>query len=169
MPEQHPLDIGENLWNEWKRQQSLTRAAGRSKADAKHALSQAKAKLKVLGARLKREVRTDPQKFGLDPVTFRDGKITVDAVNAAVEINGEYREQEAQIRRLEWEEDICGVEVAANVDRRKALENLVQLLSIEYHSEREPKPLSPAAAEELKNREKRAIRSVIEDREIERD
>jgi hypothetical protein len=162
MSERHPLDIGENLWEEWKRQQSLTRAAGRAKADAKHALSQAKAQLKVLGARLKLRIRTDPKEFGLD-------KITEDAVKSAMEVSGEYREMEAKIRRLEWEEDICSVEVSANVDRRKALENMVQLLSIEYHSEREPRPLSPAAAEELRNRQKRVVRSVIDEHEIERD
>ena len=161
MASQNPLEIdGGDLWEEWRRQSKLTYEANKAKADAKHALAQAKSRMKVTAAKLKLQIRSAPEKFGLD-------KITEDGVKSALEVHEDYLKVEQEVLQAEYAEDIYSAKVLAFVDRRKALENLVQLLSIEYHGEREPRPLSRAAAETLQDRERKAVRRGIEVKELE--
>lgn len=133
----NPFEINpNNLDGEWIRQPGLSRAAGRREADARHAASQAKARLAVVGARLARSIRGAPEKFGLPD------RPTIDAVAATVEVQPEYQQAVKDLDDAELAVAYAKADTTAFVDRRKALENLVELLRLDYFSEQEPKPLS---------------------------
>jgi hypothetical protein len=149
---------------EWARQPKLSRDCGTDEADAQHEYNRAKtnvavheAKLKATHARLYLSIRRDPEQFDLRE------KPTVDEVEAAVLIHTDYMtalqnvfEAMAEMNDRQRELDIAkAYTVAITHDRRKMLENYVQLLSMDYVCEREPRPLSENAKRTLRDRNRR--------------
>jgi hypothetical protein len=150
---QNPFDIDENdLATEWRRQPGLSREAGAAEADARHAHAQAKARLAVVEARLRLAVRRNPGKYGLPE------KPTVDAVNDTVTLEDDYAAAVRAVDEAKHAVDLLSTNTVAMVDRRKALENLVQLLSLNYYAEQEPKAKTLAARDEISRRTPRADR-----------
>lgn len=141
-----------NLDVEWLRQAQLSRAAGRAEADARFAFTAAKSKLDVVEARLKFRVRADPEAFdlGLKP--------TVGEVAAAVILHPDYQAAEAAMNEAKRDLDYFSADVTAMVDRRKALERLVELIALDYYSEREPRPSSEKTRESVDAARRRAAR-----------
>ena len=135
---------------EWARQPKLSRDAGVDEADARHAYNQAKARLAVVEARMALEIRRNYEKYDFDK------KPTKDEAKAAVVLCPEYQEAEAAVNLAKRDLDYAeAYKVAITHDRRKALENYVELLALNYVCEREPKPLSPNAQRFISRRERR--------------
>ncbi len=156
--EVNPLLIDENkLLEEWLGQPSLTREAGRREADARHEHAQAKARLDVISARLKLQIRRNPGKYTLPD------KPTVDQVDATLIAEREYQDALDVVNVTKRNLDYATADTNAFLDRRKALERLVELLHLEYWSERGPQPVSAGAGELLETRRRKAIRGSGED------
>lgn len=129
-----PFDIdARRLDKMWIEQPKLARAAGVREADARHAHAQAKARLDVIGAQLTLEIRKNPGAHDL-----RD-KPTTDEIAAAVTVDKRYQDALTALNRRKYELDVATADTTAFVDRRKALERLVELTALEFHSEREPR------------------------------
>lgn len=121
------------LHRELLRQPGLTRDAGNREADARHAYDQAKARLAVVEARLALAIRRNPGNYDLRE------KPTVDEVNAAVLLQQQHADAVKALSDARYAMDICSTASVAMVDRRKALERLVELLQLDYYAEREPR------------------------------
>lgn len=135
-----------DLVEEWGRQPGLMRRAGHDEAEARHLYNQAEARKKVVWARFYLAIRSDPTKFDLRE------KPTTDEIEAAVELEKDYQKVVAEVNQLKYELDLATADTTAMIDRRKALERKVELLSLNYHSEREPRPVSAAARDEIESR-----------------
>ncbi len=155
--ENNPFVIDENdLDGEWIRQAQLTRKAGHAEADAKHDLNLANANMDVTEARLALKIRNDPGKYDLSD------KPSIPEVKASVICQPEYQEATNRVIKARYEADIAEADVRAMVDRRKALERLVELLQINYYSEREPQA-SPEARQQMSERRKKSVRTGSDD------
>lgn len=191
-PADDPFVIDQNhLHTEWLAQPGLARAAGQREADARHALAQAKASLDVAvadarylqekakadlqtaEAQAELDVRKNPEKFGLG------AKPTIPEVSAAVAVQpGVRAARDALVGRGRVSPEVISATAAVNdhrklldyaeaetrayVDRRKALENLVELLGLRYFDEMEPKALDPATRERIADRGRRRVREGID-------
>lgn len=144
----------DRLDQEWSDQPGLTRQAGYAEADADFAASRAKAKVDVTYAQLELMVRRNPDQFGLDD------KATVGEVKARIMVHPEYQAAVEALHRAEYALKIATADKFAMVDRRKGLENMVELRQIEYYGEREPRPLSPGAAGAVAQARKRSARDT---------
>lgn len=151
-PDEYAVDEND-LMAEWRRQPGLTRRVGRAEADARHAHAQAEAALKVTAARLKFQIRKDPGRFGLGD------KPTIPDIEAACLTHKDHVAAVELVNRTRYELAIREADVAAMLDRRKALERLVELLRIEYFAEAEPRPVSAGGRAELERRRRRAART----------
>lgn len=130
----------DRLDREWLLQAQLTRRIGYAEAEARHVYNQAKTQLDVAEARIKLEVARNPTKFGLDE------KAKVGEVAAAVRLDKRYRELEDAAAEAAFALDVLKVDSLACLDRRKALERLVELIALDYHAERgEPRARTEAA------------------------
>ncbi len=130
----NPLEIDRNaLDREWQRQPGRARQAGVREADAKLAHNRASSALKTTRARLYLAVRSAPGAHGL-----RD-KPTIDEIDAAVEVHPEHVLAVELVHTTAYAVDVAKAETTAYVDRRKALENLVELLQMDYVTTQEPR------------------------------
>lgn len=148
MDERHnPFIIDLNdLAGEWQRQPGYSRDAGRREADARHAHTCAKAELSVIDARLYLAIRSDPEAYDL-----RD-KPTKDEIEAAVSVHGDHIAAVTRVNRAQYEWDIAKADTVAFIDRRKALENEVELIALNYFSETEPRAASESARRVIDSR-----------------
>lgn len=127
---------------EWLGQPRLSREAGRRRARAALVQARAEAARKLTKARLYLAVRGQPGAYGL-----RD-KPTVDEVDAAVEAHDDYAAAVATALDAQHELDVADADVTAYIDRRKALESLVQLTALNYATEKAPVAKTRSAPEE---------------------
>ena len=140
--EHDPFEIDPRALDaEWIRQPALARAAGRREAEARDAHSRAKAALDVARAKARLAVRRAPGAY------FLRDKPTVDEIEAAVEVSDDVQAAVAAVNAAKFELDVAGADVVAYVDRRKALEGLVDLLAMDYQTGREPSPRRGRAPE----------------------
>lgn len=129
-----PFDIDpKRLDLMWLQQPRLARKAGVREADARHEYAQAKARLDIVAAQLALKIRKNPSGYDLR------AKPNADEIQAAVTIEPEYQKAVTALNRRKYELDVATAETTAFVDRRKALERLVDLMSLDFHSEREPR------------------------------
>lgn len=149
-----PHDINPDALDwEWMRQGKLTRRACRDEADARHDHAQAKARLDLAEAQIKFEIRSNPTAYGLSE------KPTVGDITAAMTIEPKYQAALAEVNESKRDLDYLSGDVTALVDKRKGLERMVELISIDYHTDREPRAHTPAAREVIEARTKEAVRS----------
>lgn len=127
MADSFAIDVGD-LGGEWVRQASRTRAACVRVADAEHALAQAKARLELVEAEVRRQVRADPARYELD-------KATEKAVEDVVVCSKRRRRAAGEVADLKHALDVLKADLAAEMDRRRGLENAVELLQIDYYGE----------------------------------
>ena len=144
----HALD------RELLKQPGMTRDAGEAEADARHAHDQAKARLAVTEARLALAVRKNPSRYDL-----RD-KPTVDEIEAAVVCTKEYQDAQREVIEAKYRLDVRAAHAMAQIDRRKAVERLVDLIALNYYAEREPKPHTEGGREQAAEVRRREIREV---------
>lgn len=153
MADKNPFEIDQfNLDDEWRAQPGLSRAAGRREADARHVLAQANANLSVVAARMALAIRRAPEKYSL-----RD-KPNNDEVTAALESTPEYQQAVKEAGDAQLALDYAKADTVAFVDRRKALENLVELLRLDYYSDTEPRPLSGETAQRMRQQNRDSVR-----------
>lgn len=138
-------------------QASRTRAAGLAEAEARLKHSEAKAQLDVCRARLWLDVRNNPTKYHLP-----EGRPTEALVEAAVTMARDYQVAVNNLNQAKFALDIASAEVVAELDRRKMIERFIELVALDYHSEREPKPVSPAARERMDHLRRRGNRADID-------
>lgn len=148
----NPFDIDLNdLAGEWQRQPGYSRAAGLREADARHEHTHAKTVLAVTDARLYLEIRNDPAGHGL-----RD-KPTKDEIDAAVTTHQEHCDAVLAVNNAQYAWDVAKADTVAFIDRRKALENEVELLALNYRSEAEPRALSEEAQRVVSARQRTRV------------
>lgn len=125
------------LDDEWVSQPDLYRRYATAAADAKQAHEEAKNDSSVVRAQVERDIRSDPEKFGI-------GKVTEGAIKTAIEVDDRCREAgEAEIE-ARHRYDVLSAAVGALDHKRSALSNLVQLHSADYFSQ----PTAPASSRE---------------------
>jgi hypothetical protein len=143
------IDLG-RLHEEWQRQPGYSREAGRREAEAKRAVNQCRARLKLIDAQLLLQIRGNPEAHGLG------AKPNKEVLEAAVTVHPSYQAAVEALNEALYAQDVAEADrVACCHDRRKALENEVELLCINYHSETEPRPLTEGGQQELKRRGRR--------------
>ncbi len=151
------IDLND-LATEWQRQPGYARDAGLREADARHQHTLAKSALKVVDARLYLRIRTAPEDFDLR------AKPTKEEVEAAVAVHTDHLAAERAVNEAQYEWDIAKADTVAFVDRRKALENEVELLALNYRSESEPRTKSTGAERVIQSRQRgRVLGDGIED------
>lgn len=157
-----------NLHEEWQVQAKLSRDAGHREAEAKHEMRLAKARIAVLEARLNVvesqlliHVRENPEEYGMEkarpPKEVLEAAVVVAMCEdkRAVDIYLQLTEAREELIRAEFAADVAEADRVAFVDRRKALENEVELLKLNYFAEREQRPLNEDARRTLRNRDRR--------------
>ncbi len=131
-----PFQIDTNdLAGEWVLMSQQTRAVGRREADARHTLDQAKARLAVCRAQLSLRIRKRPGDFDLPESKSPSN----DVVDAVIETRSEYGKAVNEVSQAKYVLDLAEADSNAFLTKRKALERLVELLGLDYWSEREPK------------------------------
>lgn len=141
---QNPFTIDDRrLDRECLQQAQLSRAAGEREADARHAHAQAKAAFDVACARLQLAIRAAPVAYKLR------AKPTKDEVDAAIILQPEYTEALLRVNEAKYALDLAAADVSAHIDRRKMIERRVELLAIDWHAEREPRPVSLPLAQHV--------------------
>lgn len=141
------------LDREWVEQASHTRAAGRREADARHAHAQAKARLDVGAARMKLAIRQHPDRYSLRE------KPTVDEVESTLVMQRDYQELVDAVNVAKRDLDYAGADTNAFLDRRKALERLVELMALDYFSEKEPRAAGGVGREWAETARRRGVRA----------
>jgi hypothetical protein len=153
LTEHDPLQLDPNrLDRELLVQPHLSRAAGQREAQARQDHAVAKAQLEVTAARLRLRIRTNPVGFGLKE------KPTVDDVDSAVICQKVYQDALTNLNNSKYTLDVASADVTAYLDRRKAIEGLIELMALDYYAEREPKPHTPVSRETAEQMRRREIR-----------
>jgi len=117
-----------NLDREWVRQPELYRQYASALADAKMELDEAKNDLSVIKSEVEKEIRQDPEKFGL-------AKVTEAAVAMAVPLDTRVRDAEEQIIVAKHKVGLLEAAVGALDHKKRALSDLVSLHLADYFSE----------------------------------
>ena len=136
------------LDREWVNQPRLRFRYGVRLADARKALSEAKADVELTSVELELTIRSKPAKFGLD-------KVTEAAIKATVLQQEEYTTAKNAVIGAQHEVDVLDAAVSAIDHRKKALEDLVALFLAGYFA----KPNAPEGAKDkMEDIEKHAVR-----------
>lgn len=143
------LSIDEyNLDKEWLAQAGRVFRYGVKLADAERDLDEVKSEFDVRKAEIYREVAADPSSFGLE-------KTTEAAINSVVIRDSRYLKSQRELFDAKHDAKIYEAAVKAFIDRKKALEKLVDLQMANYHGEPHA---SAESREHVEHVEKAAIR-----------
>ena len=139
------------LDEEWVAQPRLYAEYAIKLAGARSDLERAKARADVAEAELDKEIRMNPEKFGLSNVTEK-------GIKSTITLQREYRKATKAIIEAKHLVDVLDAQVSALDHRKKALEKLVDLRLSDYFSE----PRTPIKNEEARfqmdNAKKRQLR-----------
>jgi len=130
--DEHSLD------KEWVNQPRLYHKYAEAAADARRDMDEARNILEITKAEINKEVRTNPEKFGLKK------KVTELAVAAAVSAATEVRDAEQEVIDARHRYDVLQAAVYALDHRKRALQGLVALFMANYFST----PRAPEGAKE---------------------
>lgn len=117
--DQDALDI------EWLDQPKLMMKYTKHEADCKRDLQKAKTDLDLIEADLDKEIRNDPDSFGLS-------KITETAISNAVKSHAKYKKAQKAVHKCQYKVDIAIAAVRSIYGKKEALENLVRLHAQQY-------------------------------------
>jgi len=131
---------------EWLRQSELMGIYGKHQAQTRNEMDNAKELIDVTKAKLDFAIRNDPEKYGL-------AKVTESAIQSAILLQEEYRENNEAYANARYENDVALSVVRAIEQKKTALENLVRLLQSSYFSG--PKAPRDLSAEVLKEKERK--------------
>lgn len=110
---------------EWLEQPRLMMKYARKAAEARRKMDEAKENVEYIRAELDKEIRQDPDKFGI-------AKISETAIQNTILMEDSYRKASAEFAKHRFEADISRGAVSAFEHRRDALENLVRLHGQQY-------------------------------------
>jgi hypothetical protein len=115
----------DSLDTEWLEQPRLMMKYAKAAANAKKRVDQAKEQVEVTKAELDRDIRTNPDGFGIS-------KITETVVQNTITLQAGYQEVMADYIEAKYEFDFARYAVQAMQERKDALENLVKLHGMQY-------------------------------------
>lgn len=110
---------------EWLEQPEKMLKYGQHASKMKSNLDKAKESLDFVKAELDNEIRSDPEKFGLEKVTDR-------AIEATIPLQERYKKASEFYLNAKFESDVAFAAVKAFEQRKDALENLVRLHGQQY-------------------------------------
>ncbi len=110
---------------EWLEQPRLMLKYTKHQALMEREMLNAKEEVELCRAELDREIRSDPDKFGV-------AKITETVVNNLIISNEKYKETYDEYLEMKYEYEVAKGAVQAFRDRKEALENLVRLHGQQY-------------------------------------
>jgi Cdc6-like AAA superfamily ATPase len=110
---------------EWRDQPVLMMTYARQAAEARRHLDQMKEKIELVKAELDREIRTKPERYGIE-------KITENAVQNTIITLPEFKKASKILLDAKFDADIAQSAVIAISQRKDALENLVRLHGQQY-------------------------------------
>ena len=131
-------------------QPKLTLMYGKYKVECETEMKKAKERFELIKAELRNDIRTNPNKYGLDKVTIpivEDAVLTCDKYKKALEI---YRQAEEQ-----WE--MAKIAYYAIQDKKESLSMLIKLLSADYFKGPE---IALTLGERVEQREKKVNKKV---------
>jgi hypothetical protein len=135
---------------EWLEQASLFMRYARNAAEARRALDVSKERLDVIRASLDKEVRSNPEKFGIE-------KITETAVSNTIISIPAFQGANEGFLNAKFEADLAQAAVNAFNQRKDALENLVKLHGMQWFAgPKVPRNLH----EEYQNRRDHSVKTV---------
>lgn len=110
---------------EWWEQPSLFMKYAKNAANCQLEFDRCKEKLDLVRAELDKEIRENPEKFGIN-------KITENAISNQIIFLKKYRDTNNELLKAKYELEIARVAVQAMNQRKEALENLVRLHGQSY-------------------------------------
>ncbi len=110
---------------EWLEQPRLTLKYSRLAAEAEAEYNRARERLEVVKAELDKDIRTNPDKYDI-------GKVTEVVVANTILLQDEYQAAKQNVIDAKHDWDMAKAAVFALQDKKKALENLVQLHGMQY-------------------------------------
>lgn len=147
----------EQLDLEWVNQPARFMFYAQQSAHAKDVRDRAKEKLEVVKAQVDGELRAG--------FAAGEKKPTEAAIAAMVLQSKEYQNANESFLKAKLEADLLQAAVSAMDQRKSALENLVRLHAQQYFSgPKEPRDLSAAYREQVKEQHSEAARSTVQDR-----
>lgn len=133
----------DELDREWLHQPNLALEFHDKLADAKLRLDEKTSALRVTEAELAKAIRKRPEDYDLD-------KLTEAALKETVLLQPEYADDVAAMQEASHRVDLLRGTVAAISDRRRSLENLVELHLAGYYAEPRAKKRSKTEVDELR-------------------
>jgi hypothetical protein len=130
------VDLG-RLDEEWCDQPSLFGRYALKVADARRRMDEAKSELDVVKAELDKQIRSEPEAFGL-------GKVTESAITALVPLQPEYDDANRKLIDARHELEVMQAMTSALDHKKAALSKLVDLFLADYFS----KPKASGSAKE---------------------
>lgn len=110
---------------EWLEQPVIMRRYGQYQAETRQAMSLAKERLEYIKAKLDREIRSDPDSYGLV-------KATEGAISGTITLHDDYQDAMKDFLDAQYENDVAVAAVKAFEQRKTSLENLVRLHGQQY-------------------------------------
>ena len=114
-----------NLDTEWEQQSINTFAVGRQVAQAILAYDECKRKLEVTKARVDKDVRSDPEKYGVM-------KVTEGSIASAVLTHPDILDLQERVAQAYYEVNVCKTAATALENKKEALDCLTKLAQIGY-------------------------------------
>jgi len=140
----------DELEMEWLDQPSLMFKYAKNAAEMRRLLDLSKEKLDLVKAEIDKEIRTNPEKFGIE-------KITETVVANSMLATLKYKKANEEFLNAKYEVDVAQAAVVAMSQRKDALENLVRLHGQQYFAG----PKVPHDISELReSRQKKVNQSV---------
>jgi len=140
----------DELEMEWLDQPSLMFKYAKNAAEMRRLLDLSKEKLDLAKAEIDKEIRTNPEKFGIE-------KITETVVANSMLATLKYKKANEEFLNAKYEVDVAQAAVVAMSQRKDALENLVRLHGQQYFAG----PKVPHDISELReSRQKKVNQSV---------
>ncbi len=142
----------DSLDTEWLEQAELMRKYGKHLARTERDMDNAKERLEAGKARIEMDIRNNPEKYDLS-------KVTEGAISSTIALQDDYRELIKKYNEAKYEYGVAYAAVQAMHQRKKALENLVQLLNMSYFAG--PKAPRDLSAEQLNQTERKRQNSKV--------
>lgn len=127
----------------WLEQPKLYHDYALKLADAREALERAKSQRDVITAEVDLAIRQDPQSHGLNSTTEK-------AIERVLTVHERIKEATDKVLKAKHRVDILQANIETLDHRKKALENMVQLLSMDYFASPRAEGSSREAVEDLK-------------------
>jgi len=112
---------------EWLEQPGLMLRYSRHAANARMEVDKAKEAFELTKAELDKEIRSYPDRFGIE-------KITDKVVENTLPMQKDYKEASERLINAKFELDVANGALRAMEARKDALENLARLLGLQYFS-----------------------------------